>query len=375
MKKIYFLLFLLSISLTGLAQWKCRMPANNEGKNLIIYKSEAVQAISTCTPPQPGAISGPTNQCSTQPPFNYSVAPVVGATSYTWTLPGGWFGTSSTNTIACVPGISGNISVAATNSCGTGPAQTLSVTIIAGPQVTITPFTSSVCAGGSLTLTANGAPNYTWSTGTNNASIAITPTLTTVYHLTATAVNSCVAVLHRTVLVHPIPTLSASAEASMICSGETATLYASGAANYNWNPAATGSTVYVTPTVTTIYTITGTSAFGCVNTTTVVQNVSPCTGMNEMNEMEITLNVFPNPFQDKVFVNCSPLDFARGDKGKERGDNGIERDDNKLEVYDLMGSLIYRTELKSTNEIDLSGQASGIYFVRIGSVSKKLIKE
>lgn len=386
MKKFNLVLTLSLLTNLAFSQWKCRLPINNEGKNLIIYKSEAVQAISTCTPPQPGAISGPTNQCSTQPPFNYSVAPVVGATSYTWTLPGGWFGTSSTNTIACVPGISGNISVAATNSCGTGPAQTLSVTIIAGPQVTITPFTSSVCAGGSLTLTANGAPNYTWSTGTNNASIAITPTLTTVYHLTATAVNSCVAVLHRTVLVHPIPTLSASAEASMICSGETATLYASGAANYNWNPAATGATVYVTPTVTTIYTITGTSAFGCVNTTTVLQNVSPCTGINERNEMEMSIHVYPNPFRNKVIVSCSSLDFARDDNGKGGDDNGrgvndhgIGDNDNKLEVFDLTGSLIYRTELSSRNEIDLSEKASGIYFVRLQNkqtiISRKIVKE
>jgi large repetitive protein len=50
------------------------------------------------TPSQPGTITG-----EARPLYNstttYSVAEVSGATSYTWTLPSGWSGTSSTNTI------------------------------------------------------------------------------------------------------------------------------------------------------------------------------------------------------------------------------------------------------------------------------------
>ena len=88
--------------------------------------------------------------------------------------------------------------------------------------------------------------------------------------------------------------------------------------------------------------------------------------------MEMSIHVYPNPFQNKVIVNCSSLDFARDDHGK----GGV---DNKLEVYDLTGSLIYRTELSSRNEIDLSKQSSGIYFVRLQNkqtvISRKIVKE
>ncbi|MBK9283660.1 MAG: T9SS type A sorting domain-containing protein [Sphingobacteriaceae bacterium] len=355
MKKIYFSLLYLFISVSLFSQWKCRLPSIHEGNSLVIYKSSETHAVTTCTPAQPGAISGPTNQCSTQTPFIYSVAPVVGATSYTWTLPGGWFGNSTTNSISCVGvGLSGNITVAATNSCGTGPVQTLSVTIIPGPQVTVTPFTSSVCAGGSLTLTASGAPSFSWSTGTTNASIAITPTITTVYNLTATAVNSCVAIINRTVLVHPIPTLSASAESSLICAGETATLYASGAANYNWNPAATGATVFVTPSVTTIYTITGSNVYGCINTTTVQQNVSPCTNIGEQNS-SIQIALYPNPFTDQFNIISNQKMF--------------------YSISDITGRVVVKNGVlkEGENKIEVPYLSTGIYFLKASSESNTVI--
>lgn len=46
------------------------------------------------------------------------------------------------------------------------------------------------------------------------------------------------------------------------------------------------------------------------------------------------------------------------------------------EVYNAFGEGIYKKDLKEEKtEIDLSDQASGIYFIRIGSVTKKIIKE
>ena len=102
--------------------------------------------------------------------------------------------------------------------------------------------------------------------------------------------------------------------------------------------------------------------------------------------MEMSIHVYPNPFRNKVIVSCSSLDFARDDNGKGGDDNGrgvndhgIGDNDNKLEVFDLTGSLIYRTELSSRNEIDLSKQSSGIYFVRLQNkqtvISRKIVKE
>lgn len=84
---------------------------------------------SQCTiPSTPGAISGNTTVCTGSNP-SYSVTNDPTATSYSWSLPGSWTGTSTTNIISPIPGTSGIFSVTATNTCGTSSAQTLSVTV------------------------------------------------------------------------------------------------------------------------------------------------------------------------------------------------------------------------------------------------------
>lgn len=79
------------------------------------------------TPPQPTTINGNAVVCAGSTVV-YSVSPVPGATSYTWTLPGGWTGISTTNTISVIAGTSsGQIAVAAKNCCGASQPVTLDV--------------------------------------------------------------------------------------------------------------------------------------------------------------------------------------------------------------------------------------------------------
>lgn len=74
-----------------------------------------------------------------------------------------------------------------------------------------------------------------------------------------------------TVVVHPIPNVIATT--SGICPGDDATLTASGASTYNWSTGQTGSSITVSPSNTTTYSVTGTSAYGCINTATVTVTV------------------------------------------------------------------------------------------------------
>ncbi len=75
----------------------------------------------------PSAINGLTTTCPGL--LQYSVSPVPGAVSYSWLLPAGWIGSSTTNTIGALSGSSGTISVSASNACGKSDPQKLSVTI------------------------------------------------------------------------------------------------------------------------------------------------------------------------------------------------------------------------------------------------------
>jgi hypothetical protein len=111
-------------------------------------------------PLQPGAISGNTTVCqgSSQ---TYSIAAVPGATSYTWTLPGGWTGTSTTSSITATVGANGgNITVSANNLCAGSAPQTLAINVI--------PLDLSV-TNNANTLTANQAgATYQWIDCNNN---------------------------------------------------------------------------------------------------------------------------------------------------------------------------------------------------------------
>lgn len=118
-------------------------------------------------PAKPGAISGSGDIC---PGISgtYSIANVSDATEYIWTLPSGWSGSSTSNSINVTSGNnSGTISVAAKNSCGTSEVQTLSVTIKPGTptQPGTISGSNSVCPGVSETYSiaaVTGANSYIW---------------------------------------------------------------------------------------------------------------------------------------------------------------------------------------------------------------------
>src|ERR1022692_4486020 len=80
-------------------------------------------------PAQPAQIFGNTTVCHSSNQ-TYTISPVAGATSYIWTLPSGWGGTSTTTSITVTIGAnSGTITVKAHNLCGSSPAQTLAVSV------------------------------------------------------------------------------------------------------------------------------------------------------------------------------------------------------------------------------------------------------
>ncbi len=145
-----------------------------------------VARINSCNPvSQPSAISGSTYLCNGATE-TYSVTNDPNATSYTWALPSGWSGTSTTNTITATTGASGGaITVVANNACGISSVQTLSIIIedVTAPVADITTLSdiTSQCSVTSLTAptaTDNCAGTIT---GTHNATLPITtPGTTTV---------------------------------------------------------------------------------------------------------------------------------------------------------------------------------------------------
>lgn len=226
-------------------------------------------------------IMGPSAIC-TGGPFIYSITPIPGATSYVWSLPVGWTGSSTTNTIMVNVGASGNLSVTITNTCTTTLPIVKSVTITTTPTVNSTVSNTLLCSGQSATLTATGASSYTWNPGSLiGSSIVVSPSSSVNYTVLGSNGPGCDNTSAVSISVNPSPTVSTVFSNTLLCSGQSATLTASGASNYTWNPGAlTGSIIIVTPIISTNYTVLGENAQNCNHTSLKTISVNPTPTVN-----------------------------------------------------------------------------------------------
>nr|MCU0360031.1 hypothetical protein [Bacteroidia bacterium] len=184
---------------------------------------------------------------------NTVVTLASGASTYTWShgVPNGAPLFPSSTTMYTVTG---------TSALGCTAQAMVGVTVEVTPILAPVASPTVICIGGSGTITAMGANNYTWMPGNfNTSSIVITPTITTTYTLTKANVN-CVDVKTITVFVNQLPNVFAISSSSVVCAGSSATLSAGGANSYTWTPSPfnlTGNNVTVSPSVATVYTCTG----------------------------------------------------------------------------------------------------------------------
>ena len=217
----------------------------------------------TVTPNPTVAVNSPTI-CSGQS----AALTASGATSYSWTSG------QTTATLAVSPGTTTIYTVTGTSNSCSG-TQTATVTV--SPAMIIAVNSPTICAGQTTVLTATStATSYTWTTGANTNTISVSPSSTTVYTVVGTA-GTCAGANTATVTVNPVPVITPAANPINICTGQSTTLTASGAATYTWSNGFNGSTQTVSPTVPTTYSVNGTAPGGCVNPTpfTITVNVTP----------------------------------------------------------------------------------------------------
>lgn len=101
-----------------------------------------------------------------------------------------------------------------------------------------------------------------------------------VYSATITDSNGCERIIPTTVFETPQPIVAASGN-STICSGDSVLINASGANNYQWdNGLGTVSSAYVSPSITTTYTVIGTSS-GCSSSDQVTITVLPVDSVSQ----------------------------------------------------------------------------------------------
>jgi gliding motility-associated-like protein len=211
-------------------------------------------------------------------PGSSTVLTASGASTYTW-APSATLSSSTGTSVTASPGSTTVYTITGTSASGCTGTTTATVTI--GGAITPSVASATICNGSSTTLTATGATTYTWSpptglSATTGASVTANPSSTTTYTINA-ASGACTGTTTAVVTVNPIPTVTVNS--SNICIGASTTLNASGATTYSWSPATglsatTGASVTANPTVTTTYTIVGTSST-CTSSATSIVTVNP----------------------------------------------------------------------------------------------------
>lgn len=184
-----------------------------------------------------------------------------GASSYAWSA-------GVTNGVAFAPSVTTNYTVTGTvGAC----SATAAVNVIVNTTPTLTVSNGTICSGSSFTIVPGGASTYSYSGG----SAIVSPVITTVYTLSGTSAQNCVAAPKTvTVTVNATPTLAVNS--ATVCNGNAATLSASGASSYTWSTMATTNSISASPAITTVYSFTG-STNGCsaIKTTTLSVNANP----------------------------------------------------------------------------------------------------
>ena len=221
-----------------------------------------------------------------------------GASTYTW-QPGNLTGSPSVS-----PNTTTIYTVTGTSSGGCTNTATYLITVNTLPSVGINSSASSICDGLSATLEGAGANTYTWQPGNLSGSPVVSPTSNTTYTVIGTDANGCTNTATYSLTVNALPNVSINSSASTICTGASATLSGTGASTYTWQPGNLSGNPVVSPTSNTTYTVVGTDANGCTNSsTTLISIYAPGNPLCTQAPCGIPTSISATPTHNSVVIN------------------------------------------------------------------------
>lgn len=355
-----------------------------------------------------------------------TAATVPGAISYNWTVPGSATivsGQTTSSIVLAAGSASGTVSVTVTDVCGTSVPGTFSYTVNPIPTVSVTSTSTVVCENSSVTMTAGGASSYAWSSGGTDTTETITATANSTYTVTGTDVNGCTASATQMIMVNMNPviflgndttvcgsivldgqiagatylwsegsttqtitvsvsgpygvtvtdangcsgtdninvsiggnfTVVGSAAMNFVCVGEPTVMLFGSPAGGTWTGVGvSGSTFEADTAGVGLHTLTYTytDSLGCSGADSIAINVDLCLGTVAQN-VNGGMNVYPNPNNGAFAIT-----FAN------------DANDVVIEITDVQGRVVYTSNESvvnagSTKQIDLSGEANGLYLIRV----------
>lgn len=304
--------------------------------------------METCVAPTITAVPSSTSVCA----GNSVTLTAGGASTYSWST------NQTTSTINITPTGTVNYILTGTTSTGCSNSMVYTQTVAPSTTIALTASGNTACVSGVITITASGAPNFTWSTGASGSTATITSATAGVITPTIYPVggSGCISQATTNLQFYPNPTVTATSSKTLICKGATAVLTATGASSYTWNvtPSVSGQTITVNPNTTTNYTVTGADANGCANSYVLAQNVQDCTGFEDIVKQS-QISLYPNPSNGSFRVSTNDLP-----------------ENSKLIIFNSLGQqVLIQTLENGENTIELKTQ-SGIYIYRIVNSQQEL---
>ncbi len=222
---------------------------NNYGCSATAKRNVVVHALPT---PQ---ISGESSVCK----GSSTTLTATGGVLYNWNT-----GDATGSSVAVSPEASTTYIVTVTNAYGCSATASKSIVVNELPTITFS-GNSTICQGSMANITASGAVNYAWSTGEATATAHIS---TPGYHkVTASNSYNCVNTDSVLIVVNANPVVTISGN-DHICANTPTLLSAGGAQTYVWNTNDNSSSITISPSISTSYSVTGYDANGCSSTVT-----------------------------------------------------------------------------------------------------------
>lgn len=219
------------------------------------YKDSITKSITVTNKPTPTINPSSTSVC----PGTSVTLTASGTTTYVWNN-----GSTANPLLTTINSNSVFKVVGTTNGCS---SDSVSITINAKTKPTVTVDNSNIqiCPGESATFNASGATSYAWSNGQTGNSITVSPTVNTTYKVAGTTDGCTSDSVQLSVTIKTKPTINVTPQSTTICTGQSATLTASGAATYGWSNGQAGTSISISPTNTTTYKVAGTASNGCTS--------------------------------------------------------------------------------------------------------------
>ncbi len=227
-----------------------------------------------------------------------------------------------------------------------------------GPDVT-------VCEGAEVILTPGGGfSSYTWNTGETATDINVTASGT--YSVSVTSANGCGNLDSVEVQIIPTPVVDLGSD-TLVCSttdiSPILTLNAgSGFASYAWSTGETTQSIDVDQT--NFYSVTVTTAEGCVGNDAMIAVFDTCINLNadELAGNLFELNLYPNPTLGRFWIEMS----------------GFENGKYEVVVSNLQGQPVWSRSIsidgnrEYREEVSLENIAAGMYVLRLMGNDKQV---